>query len=73
MTTIYSITYKTKRGGSGVLTSLDLETVKKKAISCFKQKLNATIYRNGENIGKVYQDSSCRTGWNWYMKVFTIK
>lgn len=65
---LYAITFQTKRGGSGVMTTTDFNEVKKKAISQFKQKLTATIYKNGEKIGDVFQDLTQRVGWNWIIK-----
>lgn len=65
---MYSVTYQTKNGGSGVQTSSSIEPIKKKAISLFKQKLPATIYKDGTVIGKVYEDNSCRTGFNWVIE-----
>jgi hypothetical protein len=62
---MYSVTYKTKRGGSGVMITLDFEKLNKKVVSLFKQKLPATIYKDGVVIGHVWEDNSCRTGWNY--------
>lgn len=62
---MYSITYQTKRGGSGVQTSSGLDEIKKKAIWLMRQKLPATIYHDGKEAGKVFEDNSCRIGWNY--------
>ena len=42
---MFAITYKTKKGGSGVMTSTDFEEIRKKAFHLCKQKLEATIYK----------------------------
>lgn len=65
----YSIRFTTKRSGSGSLMSLSKEEIIKKAKSQFRQKLPATIYKDGEIIGRVLEDDSQRTGWNWFMEV----
>jgi hypothetical protein len=65
---MYSVTYKTKKGGSGVQTSSTLEPIKKKVISLFKQKLSATVYKDGVMVGKVFEDDSERLGWNWFIE-----
>lgn len=65
---MYSITYTTKKGGSGVMTSNNIADVVKKAVYQFKNKLPATVYKNGDVIGRVFEDNSCRSGWNWYIK-----
>ena len=62
---MYAITHKTKKGGSGVMTTNDIEELKKKVRSLFKQRLEATVYKDGETIGRVWQDDSQRLGWNY--------
>lgn len=65
---MYSITYTTIKGGSGVMTSQSIDPIIRKAINQFKNKIPATIYENGVIIGRVFEDNSCRTGWNWYVE-----
>lgn len=62
---MYSVTHKTKRGGSGVMTTNSFDELRKKVVSLFKQRLTATVYRDGNKIGWVAEDDSCRLGWNW--------
>lgn len=69
---IYSITYRTKKGGSGVMTTKDFSEVVRKVKSCFKQKLPATVYKDGEKIGNVWEDNSCRTGWNYLINLTSL-
>jgi len=64
---MYSITYRTKRGGSGVMTTNDLGEMLKRVHWLFKQRLSATVYFEGEVIGRVYEDDSQRYGWNWFV------
>lgn len=65
---MYSVTYQTKKGGSGILTCSTIEPIKKKVISLFRQRLPATVYKDGIVCGKVSEDNSCRLGWNWYIE-----
>lgn len=65
---MYSITYKTRRGGSGVMTSLAFGDIEKKLVSLFKQRLEATTYKDGVLIGKVWKDNSQRLGWNYLIE-----
>jgi len=61
----YAITYRTKLGRSVIITTYDFDAVKKKTLSLFKQKLRATIHRDGVVIGKVFKDETQRVGFNW--------
>ena len=62
---MYAVTHKTKKGGSGVMTTSTFDELKKKVQSLFKQRLEATVYKDGQVIGKVWQDNSQRLGWNY--------
>lgn len=62
---MYAITYKTEKGGSGVYATNNMDFLKKKVKSFFKQKLEATIYKDAEVIGKIWKDNSQRSGWNY--------
>lgn len=35
---------------------------------CFKQRLPATIFENGREIGRVWKDESQRFGWNYFIE-----
>jgi hypothetical protein len=64
---MYSITYKTKKGGSGIMITSSFAEIKKKAQQLCRQKLEATIYNDGAKIGQVWwmDYSDTRTGWNY--------
>jgi hypothetical protein len=62
---MYSVSFRTKRGGSAVYTFGKFNELEKKVISLFKQKIAANIFKDGEKIGQVFEDNSCRTGWNY--------
>ena len=64
---MYAITHQTKKGGSGVITTNDFECLEKKAKQLCRQKLEATIYKDGNRIGQVWKMdySDHRTGWNY--------
>jgi hypothetical protein len=62
---MYAVTHKTKKGGSGVMTTNNIDELKKKVQSLFNQRLEATVYKDGEIIGRVWQDDSQRLGWNY--------
>lgn len=66
---MYSITHKTKQGGSGVFITNNIQEVKKKAFRLCKQKLEATVYKNGEVCGRVWEDNSQRLGWNYSIEI----
>lgn len=66
---MYIIRHKTKRGGSGIFITKDLEAVKRKVISLFKQRLEATIYEDEIEIGRVWKDNSQRKGWNYSLYI----
>lgn len=66
---MYSITYQTKKGESGVMTTTSSDELKKKVLSLFRQRLLATIYKDGNIIGKIWKDDSQRLGWNWSIKM----
>jgi hypothetical protein len=65
---MYSVTFKTKRGGSGAMRTESYDEVVKKIKSLFRQRLTGTAYKNGERIGQVYEDNSQRTGMNYYIE-----
>ena len=67
---MYAITHKTKQGGSGVITTSNFEEIEKKAKQLCKQKLEATIYKDGSIIGRVWwmDYSDTRTGWNYLIE-----
>jgi len=65
---MYAITYQTKQDGSGVFTTNDYPKLKKKVVSLFKQHLTATVYKDGKEIGKVFQDDSQRNNWNYIIE-----
>lgn len=65
---MYAVTYSTKQGGSGILIAADFEPVRKKVIELFKQRLPATVLKDGEKISGVFRDDSCRLGWNWMIE-----
>ena len=62
---MYAVIHKTKKGGSGVMTTNNIDELKKKVQSLFKQMLEGTIYKDGAVIGRVWQDDSQRSGWNY--------
>lgn len=64
---MYIIRHKTKRDGSGMMTTNDIDEVKKKVKSLFKQKLEATVFEDDAVIGRVWKDDSQRIGWNYYL------
>ena len=64
---MYSITFQTKRGGSGIETTTDINRIKKVLIRQFKNKCEATAYCGDEIIGRCYEDNSTRCGWNWFL------
>lgn len=64
---MFAITYQTKKGGCGVLTSSTIDPIKKKLLTCFKSRLNATVYYKGELIGKSCEMSCERTNWGWFL------
>jgi hypothetical protein len=63
---VYDIRYHTRKGGSGIMTTTDFIEVEKKVISLFKQRLEATVYKDGVEIGRVWkQDRSQVKRWNY--------
>lgn len=64
---MYAITHKTKKGGSGVMTTNNFDELKKKAQQLCRQKLEATIYKDGKKIGQVWwmDYAETITGWNY--------
>lgn len=66
--TLYSVTFKTKKGGSGVMTSRRFKDIEKKINNCFRDRLEATAYENGKIvIGRVWKDDSQRPMWNFFL------
>lgn len=62
---MYKVAYKTKRGGSGAMTTDDFALVNKKVQSLFRQRLEATIYKDDEVIGKIWKDKTQTPQWNY--------
>ncbi len=65
---MYSVRYKTKNGGSGVMTTSSYDIAFNKLYSSFKNRLPATIFENGLEIGRVWRDESQRIGWNYFVE-----
>ena len=59
---LYTIRYKTKKGGSGIMTTNNFESLEKRAKQLCKQKLEATIYKDNNAIGQVWKMES---KWNY--------
>lgn len=66
---MYSISFRTKIGGSAVCTFGKFIELENKVISLFKQKIAANIFKDGEKIGQVFEDNLCRTGWNYTIEI----
>ena len=66
---IYTLRYQTKKGGSGIMGTTDFLEVEKKVSSLFKQRLLATVYKDGVEIGKVWkEDKSQVKRWNYIIE-----
>lgn len=65
---MYSVRYQTKRGGSGIMWTTNFFELEKKVKCLLKQRLLATIYKDGNEIGKVWKDNSQRNCWNYYIE-----
>ncbi len=65
---MYSTTYQTKKGSNVVFITRNYDELKRRAKWLFRQKLVATFYHDGINIGEVYEDYSERTGFGYSLK-----
>lgn len=65
----YSIIYKTKAGGSEVITSISIDYIAEKARELREQKLEARIYRDGKMVRRVWEMncSENKNGWNFIL------
>ena len=59
---MYTIRYKTKKGGSGMMTTDNLESLENRAKQLCGQKLEAIIYKDNITIGQVWRMES---KWNY--------
>ena len=65
---MYSVRYQTKRGGSGVMTTTNFLEIENKVKKLFKQKLLATISKDGVEIGQVWKDNTQINCWNYVIE-----
>lgn len=62
----YEIRYKTKKGGSGMMSATTSEQVKAMINRCFREKRDCRVEKDGVVIGETYKSPD--TGkWCWYL------
>lgn len=62
---MYSVAYRTKKGGSAIMTTNNFKEFETRVKWLFRQRIPATLYKDGQVIGRVWEDNSQRNGWNY--------
>ena len=68
MKKIFKIRYVSKQGLHWTMYTEDLNIVRDKIKSCFKQRLEATATEGNNIIAKVWRDATQRPMWNYLIE-----